>query len=1261
MKILKDREHSLFIKSFGIRDTLYLAVTIFIYFDLNSPDDPLKEQEMWKTLPEELGQDFILDQGMAKPHGEFLVTGSCFAPRGKTRPASRVSVRVGDQTKILNVFGHRFWKRAGKTAQVITRPRPFSEMPLSWENAFGGEGFEKNPSGKGIHPVTGPKGRSRIPLPNIEYPEHLVGAPGDRPDPAGFAPLGMMWRPRSDKTGTYDDAWLRQRWPHFPDDMNYEFFNAAPEDQYIPDFFTGGEIVEILNMHPDLPMIQSHLPRLRIRCFATKQKDLHSSAENNMLFQEVTTRMDTVWLFPSILRGVVMYRGTTEILDEEYYDVRRIFLATEKADEAPKTIQHYQEEQFQRLDKKVPIDPAPIQAAKKKAAKAMRHARNVPKMVAEVKKKVLGKSPIMPRTPTEMAARSQGTIAGGMAVLDKMEALARSMHAKHGHLVKIDLDHFAKTREKLKQTSKKVDQAAQKAEQAKTKAAGIKADLKKKASDLQKQAAEKLKENAPPDHQEKMILDVDALFPSKTVNPWHDHGFPFVVQCRRNLETDPDTQKILQDLGLERRTVKRAWLGLNPELREEDAAAWGLKPKEETTGDVPPLEIPPGLVMPRFDGAVLNRILVRTAALQGSAAALRDVLVDGSDETPLVLPAAIEDAPFVRVATELEALLVEEEVGDACAVVALWDPSEEPDKDTKEAIDAYDVFLVVMPDDPSFESEWEGWKKTYPNAQKLLLPHGWSVFDSRRKGTDIRKWILDALPPHFADHHRLELEDAEGKTSLAAMSFPALNIKGLSKQLREEAAAKFQPKKDAAKALKKEMETKAREGYSKAGYDFDAVKASVKKRPAGSFGKMGDEMAKQLDSQSQRLQAQGLLTPEIEKDLREGAAKARSMGQKAESQYKTGIKRLESAKKEIAAKTKMARSGELPGGMKKSFKDAGIDPDNVKKLTREEVIERHAQGKSLAGAILSGVDLSGLDLQGIDLRKAQCGKTNFSGSNLDGAVFTQSLASEADFSDASLQKAILEKGIFNKAKFKKAVVREADFSQAMLGETDFGEADCEGANFHMVILTKANLNQARMKNIRAELSIMSGVNLTDAVLHGASFQRCVLKDAVLDRADFSGAALNSTLLNGAKGEDVSFVGADMNKARMGGNTELRGADFRNIVMKQGCLRDSDLSGANFKGSVIEESIIENCDLREANMQRISAKKTRFTRSNLEKAKMRGINLLFGSLRKARLVNTDLRDANLVGIDVYKAVVGDTNFDGANLKKTQLYKRTDLLT
>ena len=172
--------------------------------------DALLEFDQLKDAFACMGESPMPDTGMPKPNGEVLVSGKCFAPGGRAIPAHQVSLQVGPVNKTLYVFGNRFWKRAGGMVKTISDPEPFKEMEISFQNAFGGEGFEKNPVGKGFAPIEDEKGETLHPLPNIEDPDQLMGSPDDKPEPAGFSVLDPSWSQRMRFQGTYTKKYLKK-------------------------------------------------------------------------------------------------------------------------------------------------------------------------------------------------------------------------------------------------------------------------------------------------------------------------------------------------------------------------------------------------------------------------------------------------------------------------------------------------------------------------------------------------------------------------------------------------------------------------------------------------------------------------------------------------------------------------------------------------------------------------------------------------------------------------------------------------------------------------------------------------------------------------------------------------------------------------------------------------------------------------------------------------------------------------------------------
>ena len=164
------------------------------------------------TEPEPLLNDFLdpdLDPRLTadtdfwpyKYATDFVVIGSAFAPGGVPVPSIQVGVDVGSVSKRIAVFGRREITWAGGRPR-IGDPQPFTEIPITWENAYGGtdwrvpfqhEDFEddqvlgamvaehdhpgmypRNPFGRGYLVESGEV--PKMLMPNLEDPQDLLTA-----------------------------------------------------------------------------------------------------------------------------------------------------------------------------------------------------------------------------------------------------------------------------------------------------------------------------------------------------------------------------------------------------------------------------------------------------------------------------------------------------------------------------------------------------------------------------------------------------------------------------------------------------------------------------------------------------------------------------------------------------------------------------------------------------------------------------------------------------------------------------------------------------------------------------------------------------------------------------------------------------------------------------------------------------------------------------------------------------------------------------
>ncbi|MBI4703530.1 MAG: DUF2169 domain-containing protein [Deltaproteobacteria bacterium] len=269
------------------------------------------------------GSDFAL----LKRRADVTLRGSAHAPGGRAE-RMLVRFRFGHRDnrfdRQLAVLGERIWRSAG-VGLSPSEPQPFARLPLVYDRAFGGPGHRGNPCGVG---ASGRGPHIGDPLPNVEDPERLIVSPGDRPEPAGFAPLGGLWPLRWAKIGSYGPRYLPERWPFFPGDFDLDYFQHAPAGQQL-DLLRGDEPFELGGLHPEHGVLRGSLPGLRVRCFA------QTTEPAGGLFFEVPLGLDTVHFDLEEGKLTLLWRGLLEVSGEEALELGALFFLHEPLAEAP--------------------------------------------------------------------------------------------------------------------------------------------------------------------------------------------------------------------------------------------------------------------------------------------------------------------------------------------------------------------------------------------------------------------------------------------------------------------------------------------------------------------------------------------------------------------------------------------------------------------------------------------------------------------------------------------------------------------------------------------------------------------------------------------------------------------------------------------------------------------------------------------------------------------------------------------------------------
>ncbi len=239
---------------------------------------------------------YEIDYAPRKPKCDILLNGSAYAPGGKPTKRVTVSLRVGDWSKSFDVVGNRFWK-AGMLHTSNTAPEPFTTMPISYNNAFGGidkgkdesepdQYFLENHVGVGYHTRTASIDWNGKPLPNTEESGRVVTSPNNKYRPMALGPIGRAWQQRIQYGGTYDQNWLDNVFPFLPADFKEEYYQAGPSDQWV-EYPQGGEEVELTHLTPG-GSVAFKLPKMRVPVeFFRKNGEQVSMIGNNdtLLFE----------------------------------------------------------------------------------------------------------------------------------------------------------------------------------------------------------------------------------------------------------------------------------------------------------------------------------------------------------------------------------------------------------------------------------------------------------------------------------------------------------------------------------------------------------------------------------------------------------------------------------------------------------------------------------------------------------------------------------------------------------------------------------------------------------------------------------------------------------------------------------------------------------------------------------------------------------------------------------------------------------------
>lgn len=289
---------------------------------LSGEQEPLVEADTFTGAPGKSAPVYESDFPLRKPRCDVLLLGTAYAPGGKPAKKVQVGMKVGSLAKVFDVIGDRAWQSRGMTV-IAGSPNPFTEMPVTYDRAFGGtddqhpdpkmhDAYMPNPIGRGFHRQTAAEYIDGMPLPNTQHQKEQVSSPKGKYSPMAFGPIGRGWEPRYKLAGTYDEAWLADHSPFLPPDFQDSYFQAAPADQQIA-HPKGGEPMALLNLTPEgrtafrLPTVDMPVVFFHRRGGRT----------------EVDAVVDTILIEPDQRRLLVTWRASSP-LKRNIFEVKQV-------------------------------------------------------------------------------------------------------------------------------------------------------------------------------------------------------------------------------------------------------------------------------------------------------------------------------------------------------------------------------------------------------------------------------------------------------------------------------------------------------------------------------------------------------------------------------------------------------------------------------------------------------------------------------------------------------------------------------------------------------------------------------------------------------------------------------------------------------------------------------------------------------------------------------------------------------------------------
>ena len=261
----------------------------------------------------------------------------------------------------------------------------------------------------------------------------------------------------------------------------------------------------------------------------------------------------------------------------------------------------------------------------------------------------------------------------------------------------------------------------------------------------------------------------DPFEPALSAPPaelWTRKATAFAAWAHEQLLKNSEQLAWLAARGLPLEAIKRYRLGWNPGERGKSClirprANWGLplaegKPDKDSRPTVKrTFWIPRGIVVPHLatddPGGTVLRLRIRRpeADRQAFKQETKYYVIPGSAMDAMVL--GREARAFVVVESELDALMLHDQVGDLIGVISVQTANVK--KIAADVLDGLREALCILValdaegTDGAGAKGWQRWAASFSRAKRWPCPVGKDPGEAYAAGANLRAWIMAGLPP----------------------------------------------------------------------------------------------------------------------------------------------------------------------------------------------------------------------------------------------------------------------------------------------------------------------------------------------------------------------------------------------------------------------------------------------------------------------------------------------------------------------------------